>query len=887
MAQVPRNDGFSVAPSERAAFQGTQFVDPGIKFSTPDFSDAAERLDKAQTKVFDEIDTARTTAQITEFKKYAADRQREFLNLRGEQALLPDKDGRSLIDREDENLRKMAEKLKGKLTPRQQRMFDKEAGAVFTSQYVTASHHVGQENYTFKVGSQTGKRDLALQLAAAGYNDDNTIAQSHKDIVASEQELGRIQGLSSAQVKANTQKSLSTMYRGSIEASLLEAIGDPEKAGRADLLLKTYSQYMLPADVAACRKLVDGHLDVVAANRTEQMVTAADTYTEIGSPDYRSNAVVTGKAPTEAEYRKSATRAFYGGFVNGVSGGRHKADDGSVAVNKTGYEEDKTGWRYGASVLSVPKAMAAAKRLGIDFNEREFHDNEGYNLMLGNAYYGDMIVAFAGDEDKAAAAYYGSEEAVKKAEEAAAKEGDAGNWLAHMDKNTQAAVTNIRASIQKSRQFELRDEKGNKIKGDSVQYIDAKMGSMWITRAEMRERILQVDERARRDPKWLEDRLNGSMQIIENQKTDYRQKQLNNMIEAKAALFAAGGRFNQIPPQVLAKLDVNQQEALQELAKKIAADDQSTDDEVFYRIFGNDRLLKAMPKEEFMNLQGTVSGQKWEMLKKRYFDLQNEGTAAQDLLAANRRAAEAGQIVGDYNKLSLSEVRTEIKNAMGPDAWDKLDEDEQELMVGRIRYKLALEGQASGNNLHGQPAAIGDHVRTILADQAYVGGLVYGGKRKPVASLSIDDFKNRGDTDAHNILTEIGRRWVAHRQGPHLMSKRSPTESEINEAIRELFMSKNLQFNISGLKLSEPLVKHVTDTYRKQKGHEPSSGDVLRMYLLFCASGDKLPYKLASYGDLGMPVEDTSDDIFADILTPPTAEVNDDYYHGFKVGSYK
>jgi hypothetical protein len=887
MAQVPRNDGFSVASSERAAFQGTQFVDPGIKFSTPDFSDAAERLDKAQTKVFDEIDTARTTAQITEFKKYAADRQRDFLNLHGEQALLPDKDGRSLIDREDENLRKMAEKLKGKLTPRQQRMFDKEAGAVFTSQYVTASHHVGQENYTFKVGSQTGKRDLALQLAAAGYNDDNAIAQSHKDVVASEQELGRIQGLSTDQVKANTQKSLSTMYRGSIEASLIEAVGDPAKAGRADLLLKTYSQYMLPADVAACRKLVDGHLDIIAANKTKELVTSHDTIVDVTSADYASNAVVNGKPLSEQELRTRASRAYFGGVVNALSGGRHKGDDGLVAVNKRGGEEAKDKWQYGAPRLTVAKAMEAAKRRGKDFNLQDFHGNDGYALALGNAHFGDMIVAFAGDEDKAAAAYYSSEEDVNKAVEAATKEGNVGDWLSHMDKETQDAVVKIRTSLQKSRQFELRDEKGNKIKADTAQYIDAKMGPMVITRPEMRERILQVDERAHRDPKWLEDRLEDAMKVVDQQKETYRQKQLNYLVEAKRALFAAGGNVNEVPRSVWANLDTNQQDALRELGKKIAIGDNSTDDEVFYRVYGNDSLLKTMTEQEFENLHGTVSGQKWEMLKKRRFELLNEEAKAQDQLATNRLAATQGKVQEGYEKLSITEVRTEVRALMGPKAFDDLDEDSQNLLVSRTRYKLALLGQSIGKDLHGKPMALSEQIASILKQEAIVGGFV-SDTRKPVMALKVSDFKNRGDTDGREVVRQLARRRNAYYGDPKAAG-RLPTESEENEALGDLYMTTGgLPYSLSGIKLSQPLVEHVKSEYRKERGRDPSSGDVLRAYLLFCTSGASLPYSYSGYGTLSAPLEETSDNYYTGTVPKPAkVGYEDDLYYGFDFSSDK
>ena len=886
MAQVPRNDGFSVMPNERAAFQGTQFIDPGIKVDAPDFSKAADRLDKAQTKIYEEIDTARTTAQVSELKRFAYDRRRAFLNLKGALATEPDKDGRSLMDREDAELQKRAEQLKANLTPRQQRLFDKEAGEIFSSQYGMASEHVRQENYNFMVGSQTGKRDLAIQTAVGNYNDPLTLERSRKDIAASEAELGRIKGLSKEEVAVNTNKATSMMYRGTIEASLQEAIGDPVKAKYADKLLKENSKYMLPADVAACRKVIDTHLDVVSANELEIAVTSHDTFVERGSADYTSNAVVNGKVPTEKELRTTASQIFFGGMTNAISGGRHKGDDGNIAVNKIGGEENKDKWQYGYSMLSVPKAMKAAKRMGLEFNEKDFHDNEGYNAMLGNAYFGDMIVAYAGDEDKAAAAYYGSEEEVNKAVEAATKEGNPADWLKHMDANTQAAVTNIRNSIKKSREFEFHDEKGNKISADTPQYVDAKMGAMFITREEVRQRLLATDERCRRDPAWLEARLDGAMRRVDQQKADYRQKQINNMVEAKTALFAAGGRFEDIPPAVLAKLDTNQQDALRELAKKISIDDQSTDDEVFYRVFGNDELLKAMPKGEFALLQGTVSGQKWEMLKKKYNELQNEKVAAQDQLATGRKAAEAGQVLAPYDKMTLAEVKTEVRNAMG-EAFDDLDTDDQEMLIGRLRYTLALEGQAGGVNLHGKPMTLSERIRTHLGQQTIVSGF-WSNKRKSIALLKASDFKNRGDTDAQNILREIARRSIAHHQGPDsFAAKREPNEREINEAIREVFMSKNLPYALSGLKMSEPLVKHVKETYRKQKGHEPSSGDVVRMYLLFCASGEKLPYKVASYGDIGMPVENTSDDFFGDILTPPTDEKNDDYYHGIKAGSYK
>ena len=884
MAQVPKNEGFSIGPSEGSAFRGTQYFDPGIKISMPDFSKTAESLDKTQTKINDQINTARTTEQISALKKFAQDRRSYFLNLQGEQATKPDKDGKGLVDREEAELRKYAEKLKANLTPTQQRLFDKEAGDVYVSQYGLASEHVRKENFTFMVGSQTGKRDLAAHLAASNYNDLGAISQSHKDIVSAEAELGRLYGYSSAEIKVNTTKALSGMYKGTIEAALEEAVGNPEKVSIADGILLNNSKHMLPADVAACRKQISVYQDRNAAKKTHDLVTSKDTIVDVTSADYASNSVVEGQTPDEKTLRTRASRAFFGGVVNAVSGGRHKGDDGLVAVNKRGGEENKDKWQYGAPRLTVAKATDAAKRRGKDLNLKQFHDDDGYALALGNAHYGDMLVAYAGDEDKAAAAYYSSEEDVNKAVEAATKEGNAGNWLSHLDKETQDAVVNIRTSIQKSRQFELRDEKGNKINAGTTQYIDAKMGPMVITRAEMRQRILAVDERARRDPQWLEDRLEDAMKTVGQQAADYRQMQLNHMVEAKTALFAAKGKLDDVPAKVWANLDVNQQDAMRELAKKIAAGDESTDDEVFYRVYGNDTLLKSMTDAEFENLHGTVSGQKWEMLKKKRFELVNEEAKTQDQRATEKLAASKGTVVGDYAKLSMAEVRTEVRAGVGPSAFDDMDDDTQSLLVSRVRYQLALLGQSMGDNLHGKPMAIADQIRSILKQEAIVGGF-FSDKRKPVAALKVSDFSNRGDTDAVEVIRQITRSYLAHYGNP-LKPNQQPSESQMNEAIGEFFMSNNLPYSLSGIKLSQPLVEHIKAEYRKERGRDPSSGDLLRGYLLFCASGASLPYNYSGYGTLSAPIEDVSDNYYTGAM--PKGErkgYEDDLYYGFDFSS--
>lgn len=861
MAQVPKNEGFSIGPSEGSAFRGTQYFDPGIKISMPDFSKTAESLDKTQTKINDQINTARTTEQISALKKFAQDRRSYFLNLQGEQATKPDKDGKGLVDREEAELRKYAEKLKANLTPTQQRLFDKEAGDVYVSQYGLASEHVRKENFTFMVGSQTGKRDLATQLAATNYNDLGALAQSHKDIVSAEAELGRLYGYSSAEIKVNTTKALSGMYKGSVEAALEEAVGNPEKVSIAEGILLNNSKHMLPADVAACRKQISVYQDRNAAKKTVDLVTSKDTIVDVNSADYASNAVVEGKTPDEQTLRTRASRIYFGGTVKVLSGGRHKGDDGLVAVNKRGGEENKDKWQYGAPRLTVAKATDAAKRRGKDLNLKQFHDDDGYALALGNAHFGDMLVAYAGDEDKAAAAYYSSEEDVNKAVEAATKEGNAGNWLSHMDKETQDAVVNIRTSIQKSRQFEFRDEKGNKIDAGTTQYIDAKVGPMVITRAEMRQRILDADERARRDPKWLDDRLEEAMQVVEQQKADYRQTQLNYMVEAKASLVAAKGKLDAIPPKVWASLDINQQNAMRELGKKIALGDESTVDEVFYKVYGNESLLKSMTDEEFENLYGPISGKKWEMLKQKRFELVNEEAKTQDQRATEKLAASQGTVVGDYAKLSSSEVRTEVRSRLGPSAFDDLDDDTQNLLVTRVQYQLALLGQATGNNLHGKPMALSEQIGSILKQEAIVGGVLFD-SRKPVALLKVSDLKNRGDTDAWAVVREIAMRRNMHTGDPTKVN-RPPTEHEMNETLGEVIMtSGGLPYSLSGIKMSQPLVEHVKSVYRKQRGHDPSSGDVVRAYLLFCASGKALPYETADYGDLAFRTEYESDDYY-------------------------
>lgn len=847
MAQVPRNEGFSVAPNERAAYQGTQYIDPGIKFETPDFSKAAERMDKFQMQ----LDETRADAQIMELQK----RRLEFENgangfkkLLGEDAQTADADGRGLVQRYDEDLRKVGDGLMSGLTANQQRVFRQKAESVYQAQYGTAMQHVLEQTNKWQNDTYVAKTQLSVESAHGYFNKPEELARLGKDIDASARKLQDLHGWSSAQTNLYIKKNTSAMYKTAVAAALEGVDQDPRKAVEALAILDANSKNMLGADVLELRKIINGYTDVISVDNTSSLAMQG-SHADMESPITVTQALAEGKFATPEK-----ARAAFTSTIVDIVGGSQLGADGKVAHNKEQLEQgvgaDKL--TYGASQLSIPKARKAIESTGGVFDEKRFLNDKGYNVAAGAAYYEYLATKYCGDVDTMMAAWYTSEEQVDDAKAAAERAGDPANWMADfMPAGTLEKVSNFKKSLEKAQRVEAKDDQGEAVNALTPDYSKFKGGRLWATKEELYKRAEENDPRMKYDPtyrKKVEADIDRKLGI---EQTSYAQQQANAVVQAQDAIIQHNGDFSKVPQHLLASLDIAQREALMKYAKKVADRDESTNDKLYYRLMSNDSLLASLTEEQFKSYRCEIAGAKWENLKKQYYTLKETASQNAESLAKQQSMARQGQYTGNWAKVTASETKNALKEIVPTDQWEKLEKNPEmmQIVIGNAIEWAAGRGQEANIEVHGKERNMVAVLQPFVANQLNVPTWYGGSTKKMFAAMRAGELPDSGPGDAESVVKMLARGLLEDRLGPGNVN-REPNEREMDEALGILFFRKELTFSIPPNyknMLDQSLVDEIV---RANNGIEPPANELLRQYIRARVDGVQLESQKASGLDL-------------------------------------
>lgn len=858
MAQVPKNEGFSIAPSEGAAYHGTQYIDPGIKFTTPDFSKAAERFDKFQMQQ----DETRADAVMMELERRRIDNEKSMKSILGEDAMRADEQGRGLVQRYDEDLRKYGTELTKDLTINQQRLFNQKAEKTYLAQYGTAAQHVLEQNHKWQNDTYMAKQQLSIEAARTYYNKSEELIRLQGAIESDARKLADINGWSAEQTNVFIKNSTSAMYKNAVATALEGVEKDPRKAIEAAGILDANAKHMLGKDVLELRKVITGYENVLSVNDTMQKVMAG-AYTDMASP--ATAALVVGADGKLASPEKA--RALYTSTLVDIIGANMvDGATGKAATNKDQVEKGilPENLGLGASRITIKQAKKAAEAAGEVFDAQRFVSDRGYNMKIGGAYFEHLASTFAGDFDKTMAAYFTDEETVKKAIESANRSGDPGSWLTHfMPADTVEKLANFKKSYEKAQRVDAMDDKGNKVNPLLTdQYSKYKGARLWATKEELFEKARAIDPRMQYDPTYAQSVEQAITRELGIKQDSYKQNQANWVSQAMDKLYASRGDFSAIPQEILSQLDINQHDALQKLAKKIADNDQSTNDKLYYRYLSDDSMLLALSEQEFKNLRCEIAGGKWEVLKQRYYSLKEKEAQHQDQRAREQALARQGTIVGDYSKLTASEVKTALKQTIAPDMWERLEknpEDMQQVLGMAIEF-VATRSQEEGKEVHGKERDIVAKLKGFSYNQLNIDTWYGGSKKKLFAALRAKDLPDSGPSDAKAVAKMLARGMLAHHLGEGNV-KREPTQSEMDEAIGLLFWRKELPFSIPPNfinELSKPLVDEII---KANGGKEPPANVLLREYIKLRIDGKKLNHDEADYADVNGAVFD-SDDYF-------------------------
>ena len=856
MAQVPKNEGFSIAPNEGAAYHGQQYIDPGIKFTTPDFSKAAERFDKFQMQ----LDETRADAQLTELERIKVDFEKGangFKNLLGVDAQTPDAEGRGLVQRYDDDLRKAGEKLMDGLTANQQRLFRKKAEAIYLAQYGTAQQHVLEQTKAWQNETYMSRIGLSVEYARINADKTDDVARYHKDLVSSADKLADVMGWSPEYKEMFVKTKLSEMYKNQVLGLLEGADKNPAVASRALGTLNKVAGHMLGADVFALRQQIDAHLKLVQKYKIVDDVSS-NARTDKNTLGYQAIVAAEGKNLSDEEYRRLGASHYYGPVLDVVSGGGLHADQLSnkAIVDRSAGEDRKSEWRYGASQMRIADAERIAKKLGL--NPQDYLDNRAANMRIGQEYYSEQIVKYRGDVLQATAAFLSSPEKVDAAIEEAKKAGD-NNWVSRLDAKTQEKLAQYQKAAERSRHFSAKDAQGRTIDASTTDYIDQAGAAQWKTREEVRAEIKAKYPEAALNPAYLDELVEASMGRIAEQQNSYKQEQYNLAARVNNALFANKGNLDAISREDWLALDPAQRYAFTEKAKKIAANDQSTDMVVFNRIYSNDDLLGKMSMEQLTSLRGSIMGNHWDMLAQKWCTLREGQISAQEKQAMLNSMANKNIFTGDAGKINSTAIDNALKQTLLND-YEELASKPERLaqVISEASIYAARHVQTTGEALHDNPMRLKDIVKEFVDQRISIAGTRQSVMR---GQITVKDLPNRGMSDLVTVLDNIDKAIYRANYGRERPGE--ATEGALNYRLSQVHMAKDLGVNISldELGLSQPLVKDIVDNYKRANGgREPSRMQIIQMYFDARASGLTLGMQKDEYAELASYLDYTGDD---------------------------
>ena len=851
MAQVPKNEGFSVMPNERAAFQGTQYIDPGIKFETPDFSRAAERLDKFQMQQ----DETRADAMMMQLERQRIDNEKSFKGLLGEDAMQPDAKGRGLVQRYDEDLRKYGTELTKGLTVNQQRLFNQKAEKTYLAQYGTARQHVLEQNHKWQNDTYVAKLQLASESARAYYDKHEEIDRLRAGIASDVRKLGDLNGWSEEIIQMQIKAHTSSMMVTALNAYLEQAETNPGISSNALGFLQKNAKHMLGKDVLAARKTIDAYQNIVQVDEAAKHVKNM-LYVDAGSVEVAAVA-----ATKDGKFSAKNAEHLFAGYVMPIVGGQQKA--GNQAVKDPGQLDrgvDEELVRTGAGRISLKDAKATAARLGEEFNENDFNSNIGYNARLAGKHFSHLVTAFAGDIDQTMAAFFSDEESVKSALEQAKRHGEPAEWLTYLPPDVTKRVAAFKESFKKSADYQAVDSQGNPVSVFSPEYNRKfKRNRIYAKASDLYAAAEAAFPRMATDPAFADKVKQRIDKMVQDDKQEYAQTQTNVMNQIWDKLVEHNGDMSKVPQSLLSQIDTNQYRALETEAKAYANKSKTDDPQLYAMYFGNEDHLRALTPEDLAGLRPAFREDTYDLLKKRWATLHEKDRQNQQQRDFEISSAGKGDLVAEYAKVSDQTIKGLLKSRVDPDEWKELERkpDWMNMMIANGRRFILQNAQAGGLGTAEQELG-------KLADSFVTNKLNVFGDIRMLGSLRYKDLPNRGPTDAQAVVDMLARGLIESRVGVGKYTDDMLTDQVRNEALSILVWTKELPFGIP------PDVRNVMDAsvvnhiIKAHGGKEPSGAELVREYVISMVNDLKIENKTLERNDYGYTDRDTEDYLYID-----------------------
>lgn len=844
MPRIPEYGNYQVSPTvgNYSAAQAKDFASAN-PYDPNALAAPLARASVAVQKVQEDIDNSRVLDKLTQLRRFALDRRagdNGFLKLHGQQALLPDDDGRGLADREDLQMRNYSDALMQDLTAAQKRKFKDQAAPIFQQQYGFALQHVFAENEKYDVDTRVAAIDDAMRTISLSADQPDIVSENLASIDSAIDYLAQKQGLDVYQ-----KRQLRNDYFGKLSSmvtaqALLDAESNPDAVYVAQnfnndhrheipatTLVQNNQQIQTQIKANRVSSLVRGYRDVQSAANTNRTLA-------------RMGLALDGQGRIqERDVKSAAVKIMSLGIVPQESGGRQFSTDPSgIEQTLVGRYEDGTlppedQRAYGLSQIQIGNAKFAADWIrknedaSFKWDQSKFMNDPDYNRRVGNAWLTHLLQTYGGDTTKAIAAYHNGETEVNAAIKKAEKEGNPGQWLKHLGPRGQEYVANVTKRLQTSLSNPVKDANDRAVSYFSPQYFRAER--QWDTNADIRRYVHEVMPDTQVDYNLEDTAVQAVVREQERLKADYVTEQ-TNIRNQLIDQIASGQAPNQ---QLLSQLTLAAQGELMTRYKQITAGDTSGDLALAATYLGDENALFGLSEEDMKAVAFASPAEQGKLIQEKWY--KQRAKLSGEANAAGQRAlsAQAGMPLDADYAVSASKVRSALEVVM-PKEFNALDKDGKDQLVASVLPAI-WEAAQIGNVKFKTDTEVSQWLQGYVSRNVVPPGVIAQGKT--VFTLRYGDLRNRGRSDAQPVARRMAAQIRLYNGG----STDGISDEEVVSTVRQLLLGRTLPIDTSRLELDAHTVEYVQNIFRQQNGRDPNNMETLRWYMRVCLSDEKVP----------------------------------------------
>lgn len=745
--------------------------------------------------------------------------------LLGENACIPDQEGKGLAQRVDEGLEAAKRQYTQGFTPEMLKQFEDRYYINRRNQvYNSASAFVLEQNNAWKKSSAEGNIAIGVNGMIKSINDPASFEANQKLADSNAYFYAReFLGLDEAAAQVYAREQVSKGVAGAITNILADIQNDPRGIADAQRLLKEHGDLMTASDLVRTRNLVDQEANKIDATNSADRITRSLTrdvqiFGHNGMPPYKLGT---------AEHAFSVC-------VLGIEGGKQL--DEKTGQTIVGTYKDKTRpkdvrkWAYGAAQMQVPTAEETAKRNGIAWDKNKFMLDRDYNIQLGLLHYNYLVRHYKGDVETAAIAYHAGEGAVDEAIRKAEKNG--GHYIDYLGQHSKDYLVDFRerynASILKSGKGQ-----GSVFDPESFQ----KYGS-YYTRKDVEDRVIAMDPRATYDIGYRNAMTDRVFHQVELKRQDDARERQNGCADIMNWAYEHKWELDQLPAQLKNRVTPSDFMEISQKVKALRDGDESGDKALYNKYITNDKALLELDEPAFQNLYYAVPGKYRQALKDRRDILKEKAAMSQQQWALNVRDAQRGQYRPEF-EVSTERLTQAMKMVYGAKEWAGLDENKRMDMLGSCLAYVTQQLQLQ--NVQGKEVGalkLNDMVKGFFDHEYDTNNVIRKDSKKTFAELSAADTKGTNRGNLYAIGKQLATLERQRRGAPNV----EPSENEVYMALVNLDTMKvtNLQgFSFDGF--SKPRMDYVRDSFRKAFHRDPDPLEMVKWYARSLWKKEKVP----------------------------------------------